>query len=95
LGDIAEEYVGTEMWHETNAVIEGSISRRTEFSDGLKGWILPGPHISAGNPYFKTPRSICKEKGIMTRLMPRSFQSSIIPELITCPLGTVRAIWLA
>lgn len=47
------------MWHETEARKDGTIKRDTCFSRHL---ILSGPHIHVGNPYYKTPRPICKEK---------------------------------
>lgn len=62
LGDLEGEYDSTEMWHETNAVNDGTIRRDTRFSASPKEWILSGPHISVANPIFQTPRRICTEK---------------------------------
>ena len=47
------------FWDEANSRKDGTIRRETKFSKHL---ILSGPHIYAGNPYYKTPRIICKEK---------------------------------
>ena len=62
LGDLEGEYDSTEMWHETNAVNDGTIRRETRFPTSPKEWILSGPHISVANPIFQTPRRISKEK---------------------------------
>lgn len=62
LGDLEGQYFSTEMWHETNAVDDGTIRRETRFPANPGEWILSGPHISVGNPLFKTPRRICTEK---------------------------------
>lgn len=63
LGDLEGEYDSTEMWHETNAVNDGTIRRETRFPASPKEWILSGPHVDVANPLFKTPRRICTEKG--------------------------------
>jgi hypothetical protein len=63
LGGLAGQYESTEMWHETNAVDDGTILRDTRFSSSTGEWILSGPHIHVANPLFKTPRRICTEKG--------------------------------
>jgi hypothetical protein len=51
------------MWHETNAVDDGTIRRETRFPSSNSELILSGPHVSVCNPLFKTPRRICTEKG--------------------------------
>jgi hypothetical protein len=63
LGDLEGQYFSTEMWHETNAVVDATIRRETCFPSNAANWILSGPHISVGNPLSKTPRRICTEKG--------------------------------
>ena len=63
LSDIRDEYYSTEMWHETNAQTDGTIKRQTQFVDSPEQLILSGPHFMVGNPLYKTPRSICTEKG--------------------------------
>lgn len=49
----------SELWHETGARVDGTIRRETCFTKHL---ILSGPHMYVGNPCYKTPRAICKEK---------------------------------
>ena len=55
LGDLEGQYDSTEMWHETNAVDDGTIRRETRFPASTGEWILSGPHIYVANPLFKTP----------------------------------------
>ena len=52
------------MWDETNAVKrDHTIRRETCFPLSHKEWILSGPHFYVGNPFYKTPRAVCTEKG--------------------------------
>lgn len=50
------------MWNETQAQDEGLIDRNTCFPMSEKDWVVSGPHIFVGNPFYKTPRAICTEK---------------------------------
>lgn len=48
---------------ETAAQRDGTIRRETSFPQDTDHWILSGPHFHVGNPFYKTPREICTEKG--------------------------------
>jgi len=61
LGDLQGKYVSTEMWHETNAQKDGTISRQTCFPKDATQWILSGPHFFVSNPFYKTPRAKCTQ----------------------------------
>ncbi|MCK8601853.1 Eco57I restriction-modification methylase domain-containing protein [Desulfoferrobacter suflitae] len=61
LGDLKEEYISTEMWHETNTQKDGTIRRETCFPETPEQWILSGPHFFVGNPFYKTPRRVCTQ----------------------------------
>jgi hypothetical protein len=67
LSDLGNDYVSTEMWHETMQQKDGTISRRAmddnSFITDPADWILSGPHFFLANPYHKTPHAICTEKG--------------------------------
>lgn len=63
LGNLQGEYCSLEMWHETNAQKDGTIRRETRFPTTADEGIISGPHFFVGNPCYKTPRSICTEKG--------------------------------
>lgn len=60
LAHIADNYVASEMWHETNAQKDGTIRRETSFPNDAGKLIFSGPHFFVGNPYYKTPRSQCR-----------------------------------
>lgn len=53
----------SEMWHETYAQNDNTISRKTMFPENRIEMICSGPHIAVANPLFKTPRRVCEEKG--------------------------------
>lgn len=52
------------MFDETNAVKkDGTIKRQTQFPVDTQRWVLSGPHFFVGIPLYKTPRTVCTEKG--------------------------------
>ena len=59
LGDVKGEYFPSEMWHETNQQIDGTIRSETRFTESSDLLVLSGPHFYVGNPLFKTPRKVC------------------------------------
>lgn len=63
LGDLEGQYYPTVMWDETNRQRDNTIRRETRFPRDASEWILSGPHFYVGNPFYKTPRAICAEKG--------------------------------
>ena len=67
LADLGDGYVATEMWHETMQQKDGTISRRSTSDVGFPAnpadWVLSGPHFFLANPFNKTPRKVCTEKG--------------------------------
>jgi len=63
LGDLKGEYYSTAMFDETYAQRDGIISRETCFPTSAEKLVLSGPHFFVGTPMYKTPRSMCTEKG--------------------------------
>lgn len=59
LWDVKGQYFSTEMWHETNSQLDGTIRRETKFPENVQQWILSGPHFYVSNPFYKTPNAIC------------------------------------
>ena len=57
LSDLEKLFYATELWHETNDVKKGIISLREHFPDNMDVCIYSSPHISNGNPIYKTTRS--------------------------------------
>ena len=79
LGD--KEYCISRMWDETEARKDGTIAefpgQQTKAPSSLNQLILNGPHLNVGNPFFKTPRSVCNNNAawdiIDLNLMPDDF----------------------
>ncbi|WP_459190553.1 DNA methyltransferase family protein [Ralstonia pseudosolanacearum] len=63
LADLGEDYVSTEMWHETMQQHDGTITRRSASDDGFaatpQDLVLSGPHFFVANPYYQTPMRVC------------------------------------
>jgi hypothetical protein len=59
LADLAEETWTTIFFDETGAQRDGITVRKTEFPSGCDGFIVSGPHVSVGNPFYKSPRAKC------------------------------------
>lgn len=63
LSSLSGKYYSTQHWNEVNAQDDGTMERQTQFPRDAEQWILSGPHFYVGTPLYKTPRSICTEKG--------------------------------
>ncbi|WP_224788950.1 class I SAM-dependent DNA methyltransferase, partial [Pandoraea terrae] len=67
LADLGNDYISTEMWHETMQQHDGTIRRRVNNESGFAAspeeWVLSGPHFFLANPFNKTPRKVSTEKG--------------------------------
>lgn len=67
LADLGNDYVSTEMWHETMQQKDGTIVRRPTSDAGFpaspEDWVLSGPHFFLANPFNKTPRKVCTANG--------------------------------
>lgn len=79
--DLGDNYCISSMWHETGARKDGTISEfpklQTKTPSSFDKLILNGPHLSVGNPLFKTPNNPCNSKGdwipIDLELIPDDF----------------------
>ncbi|RHW21390.1 class I SAM-dependent DNA methyltransferase [Pseudomonas jilinensis] len=63
LGDLQGQYFATIMFDETAAQKDGTTQRKTLFPKSSGQLILSGPHFFVGSPLYKTPRTVCTEKG--------------------------------
>ena len=59
LVDLVNEYFPTEMWNETSAQQNHTISRKTTFINFPDEWVLSGPHFFVATPFNKTPKRVC------------------------------------
>ena len=49
------------IWDQTNAQkIFGVIRRETQFHDDPAAMVISGPMFHVGNPFYKTPKAICR-----------------------------------
>ncbi|MCP4308402.1 MAG: hypothetical protein GY788_26685, partial [bacterium] len=59
LGDVEDEYLATDMFHESYAQRDGIITRQADPTfqpQGGDGWVISGPHFYVGTPFNRTPR---------------------------------------
>jgi hypothetical protein len=57
------EYDASVYWIEHQRQKDGTIERLPAFSIEAREQILSGPCLYVGNPFYKTPRTVCTEKG--------------------------------
>ncbi|HHV96803.1 MAG TPA: class I SAM-dependent DNA methyltransferase [Clostridiaceae bacterium] len=60
LGDMLDEVYTTQMWNETNAQNDRTITRNIHFPVTTLDLVYSGPHIGVANPLFKVSRRICR-----------------------------------
>ena len=73
------DYKMTAMWHETGAQKDGTIRRQTQFPADVNEWILSGPHIFVGTPFFQTPNAGCKSMGDYSRVDLTRLPETYVP----------------
>ena len=59
LGDLGDEYYSTVCFDETNHQKNGTIRRETRFPENASEWIVSGPHLYVGTPFYKNPNEGC------------------------------------
>jgi hypothetical protein len=90
LADLGTGYFSTVMFDETYSQQDGTITRRNlgdfGFPDKQEDWVISGPHFYWANPYMKTPRRICTEKGHYDIINLDSIPDDYIPRTNYQPL---------
>jgi len=79
IGDLGEEYFPTVCFNETIAQRNGIIVRKTQFPKNEFQWVISGPHIFVGNPFFKTPWAKCTQKEHYSVIDHNSISDKYIP----------------
>ncbi len=54
-------FINATHWNEKNAQTDGTIRKTTGFVEKESDVVLSGPHFFVGNPFNKTPRSVCTQ----------------------------------
>lgn len=78
-----------EMWHVTNSVNDGTIDKKTQFTREPSLMIFAGPNIGLGNPLFKTPRRVCKEKNHYDIIRLTEISDDYVPRCNYVPKGSI------
>jgi hypothetical protein len=60
LSHLDEDFFVSKHWNEVYAQENGTIRRKTTYPARPEEWILSGPHIHIGTPFFKTPNESCQ-----------------------------------
>jgi hypothetical protein len=106
LADLGKNYFPTQLWNEKLAQDDGTISRRpnndASFAQVPQDWVLSGPHFFVGNPYMKTPRKLCTEKGHYDIIDLETLSDDYLPRTNYLPMAdkaeylrrTPRVSWL-
>ncbi|WP_206603995.1 class I SAM-dependent DNA methyltransferase [Vibrio vulnificus] len=79
LSSLSGDYVSLEMWHETNAQKDGTIQRKTDFSNTPVDWIVSGPHFFVANPFASTPRALCNHNQAYDKLDLNHIPDNYLP----------------
>ena len=91
LADLGNDYFSTEMWHETMQQKDGTITRRSTSDVGFPAtpdeWVLSGPHFFVANPFNKTPRKVCTEKGHYDVIDLESLPDDYLPRTNYLPMA--------
>jgi methylase of polypeptide subunit release factors len=79
LENSGQQYLATEMWHETSAQKDSTISRKTCFPKASDDWICSGPHFFVNQPFYKTPREVCEANMHYDSLILEELPDSYLP----------------
>ncbi|WP_341313501.1 class I SAM-dependent DNA methyltransferase [Paraburkholderia sp. IMGN_8] len=97
LADLREDYLSTEMWHETMQQHDGTITRRLAGDNGFaaapEDLVLSGPHFFVANPFNKTPFKACTSNKAYAQLDLTTLQDDYLPRTNYRPM-TDRAEYL-
>ena len=88
LGDLKGQYLATEMFHEANGQRDGLITRIENPSyqpASADEWVISGPHFYVGNPFNKTPRTVCTEKNHYDSIDLESIPEDYLPRGVYRP----------
>lgn len=79
--DCKDTICSTEMWHETNSQVDGTIIRDVHFPSDLSELIYSGPHIGVANPIYQASQPNCSTHRAFDRVDLTSIPDSYIPRI--------------
>jgi hypothetical protein len=91
LGDLNDNYFSTQHRNEKLAQDDGTIHRRTTSDNGFitdaSNWVLSGADFYLGNPFNKTPRRLCTEKGHYDQIDVEAISNDYLPRTNYRPMA--------
>jgi len=91
LADLGNDYVSTEMWHETMQQKDGTIVRRPSSDAGFpaspEDWVLSGPHFFVANPFHQTPMRVCNTHRAYEKPDLETLPDDYLPRTNYCPMA--------
>ncbi len=94
LSTATHPYYSSEMFHETYAKHDGTMSRNEDrsapFPGAIESLIISGPHFHIANPYYQTPRAICNTRRAYDLIDHASIGPSYMPRTNFTPMGDVQ-----
>jgi hypothetical protein len=60
LAHLGDGFFVSKHWNEVYAQQDGTIRKKTTYPRSPQEWVLSGPHIHIGTPFFKTPNELCQ-----------------------------------
>ena len=88
LSQHADQYISSEMWHETNQQKDGTLLKQTVFPLTSYQWVLSGPHIYVGTPINNTPRKKCNNSQAYDTLDLSEIPENYFPRTNFVPSST-------
>lgn len=91
LTDLSDDYVSTEMWHETMQQKDGTIVRRPATDAGFaatpENWVLSGPHFFLANPFHQTPMKVCNTHRAYDKIDLETLPDNYLPRTNYLPMA--------
>jgi hypothetical protein len=91
IADLKDDYSSTRMWEEKPRQDDGTIARDTDrrasFVQSAEEWVLSSPHFFVANPFYKTPRAICREKNHYDTLDLETLPGNYLPRTNFTPMA--------
>jgi hypothetical protein len=93
LSGTKDGYYTTQHWNESNAVLDGTITRNKDrtapFPENATEWIFSGPHFYIASPMYKTPRRVCSANGHYDCLDLAAISTDYLPRTNYKPMGDI------